>query len=317
MGQFLKKTPKALTVEELVPMIRGGRGFDGVDGIDGLDGKDGKPGKDGKKGDRGEKGLPGKDGKNGKDGINGINGKDGSPDTPEEIIKKINKTKNSIDASVIKNLQFPIPAGIRMRAKINGVEQNEPIGSINFVGTASHQGQDYTFSGGSGASPLTTKGDIYTFDTASARLGVGTDGQALVVDSTQATGLKWSTITGSALVQTAVPIQMTAGQTRYISCGGASLVTAESKAKVPQFGGTYSLVKVYVTANNLSSTCIINLRVNSTSGNPTITIPSAGTGIYTSTGTTVVSVDDLVNYEIITDAGTGSVEISVIISKIN
>ncbi len=47
--------------------------------------------------------------------------------------------------------------------------------------------------GGGGASPLTTKGDLFTFDTADARLPVGSDGQILSADSSQATGLKWIT----------------------------------------------------------------------------------------------------------------------------
>lgn len=46
---------------------------------------------------------------------------------------------------------------------------------------------------GIGGSPLTTKGDVYTFDTADARLPVGADGQALLADSAEITGLKWGT----------------------------------------------------------------------------------------------------------------------------
>lgn len=45
-----------------------------------------------------------------------------------------------------------------------------------------------------GGSPLTTKGDLFTYSTADARLGVGTDGQTLLADSAEATGLKWGTI---------------------------------------------------------------------------------------------------------------------------
>ena len=49
----------------------------------------------------------------------------------------------------------------------------------------------------SSASPLTTKGDVFTFSTSGARLGVGTNGQVLQADSTETTGLKWVTSTSS------------------------------------------------------------------------------------------------------------------------
>jgi hypothetical protein len=51
-----------------------------------------------------------------------------------------------------------------------------------------------------GTSPLTTKGDLYTFSTVDARLGVGTNGQVLTADSTAATGIKWETAAGGGKV---------------------------------------------------------------------------------------------------------------------
>ena len=44
-----------------------------------------------------------------------------------------------------------------------------------------------------GSSPLTTKGDLYTYSTTDARLPVGANGTTLVADSAEATGLKWAT----------------------------------------------------------------------------------------------------------------------------
>ena len=48
------------------------------------------------------------------------------------------------------------------------------------------------------ASPLTTKGDVYTYSTGNARLGVGANGLVLTADSTTSTGLSWASGGGGA-----------------------------------------------------------------------------------------------------------------------
>jgi len=62
-------------------------------------------------------------------------------------------------------------------------------------------GSGLTLTGGTlsstSTSPLTTKGDIYTFSTVNARLGVGLDTQVLIADSTTPTGLKWGSNTAA------------------------------------------------------------------------------------------------------------------------
>ena len=67
--------------------------------------------------------------------------------------------------------------------------------------------------------PLTTKGDVFTFSTVDARLGVGANGTVLTADSAETTGLKWAApasgggmtlisttaLTGSSVTLTSIP----------------------------------------------------------------------------------------------------------------
>jgi len=75
--------------------------------------------------------------------------------------------------------------------------QND-AGILYFVSTSSSVFYDFIQVGA--ASPLTTKGDLYTFSTSDTRLGVGANNTVLTADSAEATGLKWATPAGGGKV---------------------------------------------------------------------------------------------------------------------
>ena len=66
--------------------------------------------------------------------------------------------------------------------------QND-AGILYFVSTSSSVFYDFIQVGA--ASPLTTKGDLYTFASSDTRIGVGANNTVLTADSAEATGLKW------------------------------------------------------------------------------------------------------------------------------
>jgi hypothetical protein len=74
-------------------------------------------------------------------------------------------------------------------------------GILYFTSASTAIFYDYIQTGAT--SPLTTKGDLYTFGTSDTRLAVGANGTTLVADSAQATGLKWAAASsGMTLIST-------------------------------------------------------------------------------------------------------------------
>jgi hypothetical protein len=102
---------------------------------------------------------------------------------------------------------------------------------------------------------LTTKGDIIAATGAStpARLGVGSNDQILVADSTTATGLKWLTPAGGA------------ENWSLLNAGGTAL-TAASTITVSGISGKNQIMIVIYGASSASAYSNITLRLNADSG---------------------------------------------------
>jgi len=155
------------------------------------------------------------------------------------------------------------------------------------------------FNGAIQPSTLTAKGDTYVATAASTvtRLGVGTDGQVLTADSTQAKGMKWAT-------PSSLPSQ-TGNAGKYLKTDGSatSWGAAVSTLDVTfnaQTGTTYTLIstdannKLVTLSNAATVTVTVPNGVFTTGqqinvqalGAGQVSIVSDGTTVLTSTGAT-------------------------------
>lgn len=109
---------------------------------------------------------------------------------------------------------------------------------------------DFTWVTPTDQTPLTTKGDIFTFSTVDARLGVGANGTVLTADSAETTGLKWAAPAAAGMTQ--------------IATGTLS----GSEITLSSIAGTYKDLKLVL--DNLQVNAIVGLRLRINNNSSTI-----------------------------------------------
>jgi hypothetical protein len=92
-------------------------------------------------------------------------------------------------SSLVTNL----PADFNTFGQAVDTSMSELLGGTTgqVLSKTSNTNMDFTWVTPTDQTPLTTKGDLFTFTTVDARLGVGTNGYILSANSATATGLEW------------------------------------------------------------------------------------------------------------------------------
>ena len=131
------------------------------------------------------------------------------------------------------------------------LQQVSGVGTSGQVLTSNGAAALPTWQAAGTASPLTTKGDVYTFSTVNARLPVGTDGQVLTADSTQTTGIKWATPSAGGSGGSLMSFVLEGATVPYTSINGMRSITA-----------TNTLSSVYMALLNGGSSGSTQVQVN-------------------------------------------------------
>lgn len=149
--------------------------------------------------------------------------------------------------------------------------------------TVDSKGRIISASNISSISPLTTKGDLYTFSTVDDRLAVGTDGYVLSADSGETTGLKWVPA-GSGTVTSVSGAGLASGT---VTTSGNITVTAATQSDMETATSTTTAVVPGVVHNHPGVAKVVMNRVgNGTTVNYGYNVSSS---TRASTGTHVVN----------------------------
>jgi len=125
--------------------------------------------------------------------------------------------------------------------------QND-AGILYFTATGASIFYDFIQAGA--VSPLTTKGDVYTFSTSDARIGVGANNTVLTADSAEATGLKWATPAGGV-----------SKSFTLLNSGGTALTGAQT-ITVSSISGQQALMLRITGASNATGSSRMYMRIN-------------------------------------------------------
>ena len=199
-------------------------------------------------------------------------------DTPDDtdLVKDgaaaIRTLGSSIDTTT-KNLNPETTLGdLAYRSATANVNTRLALGTANQVLRVNSGGTAPEWATTADQTPLTTKGDLFGFDTADARIPVGTNGHILTADSTQSLGVKW-----------AAPA----------SGGGMTLLSTTTlsgaSTTISSINQTYVNLQIFITGmTNATSAATPDIQFNGSGSNFTgvelyNSNTTAGTGALTST----------------------------------